>query len=142
MTFKTLALAAATASLFAVPAVAHHSFAMFDNTKTMTLAGTVKEYEWINPHVWVHITVPDQAGKPVDWSFEAGSTGQVAATGWKADTIKPGDKIEMTFHPMRDGSHGGQVLAIKLASGQSLCQGGYCRRQQQGGGAPAAGGAD
>ena len=130
MKFRAVGLAGIAVALFAVPALAHHSFAMFDARKTDTLAGTVKEYEWINPHVWIHLTAPDKDGKPVTWSFEAGSTGQLMASGWKADTLKVGDKIEMTFHPLRDGSYGGQVLSTKLPSGQTLCQGAACRRQQ------------
>ena len=129
MTLRAVGLAGIAVALFAVPALAHHSFAMFDARKTDTLAGTVKEYEWINPHVWVHLTAPDKEGKPVTWSFEAGSTGQLMSTGWKADTLKPGDRIEMTYHPLKDGSYGGQVLSAKLPNGQTLCQGGACRRQ-------------
>ena len=128
MKIKAVGLAALALGLFAVPALAHHSFAMFDARKTSTLAGTVKEFEWINPHVWVHMTAPDKDGKPVTWSFEAGSTGQLVASGWKADTLKAGDKIEMTFHPLKDGSHGGQLLSTKLPNGQSICQGAACRR--------------
>ncbi len=124
MNLKTLGLAGLAASLFALPALAHHSFAMFDHDKPTTLSGTVKEFEWINPHSWVHMMATDPAtGKVVQYSFEAGSTGQVAAKGWKIDSLKPGDKISMYYFPLKDGSHGGQVLAVTLADGTKLTQG-------------------
>ena len=120
----TIGVAGIALSLFAVPALAHHSFAMFDHDKTVTLAGTLKEYEWLNPHSWVHVMVTDPAtGKIVPYSFEAGSTSQVAARGWKIDSMKPGDKVSVTFHPLKDGSHGGQVLAVTLPDGTKLTQG-------------------
>jgi hypothetical protein len=124
MNLKVLGLAGVAASLFAIPALAHHSFAMFDHDKTVTLNGTVKEFEWINPHSWVHLMAADPAtGKVVEYSFEAGSTGQISARGWKMDSIKPGDKIAVEFHPLKDGSHGGQVLSVILANGTKLSQG-------------------
>ena len=124
MNLKVLGLAGIAASLFAIPAVAHHSFAMFDHDKTVTLNGTVKEMEWINPHVWLHIMAQDPGtGKMVQYSFEAGSTGQVTARGWKIDSMKPGDKVAVGFHPLKDGSHGGQVLSVTLPDGTKLTQG-------------------
>jgi hypothetical protein len=106
------ALAAAT-----LPAAAHHSFAMFDNAKTVTLDGTVKEFEWVNPHSWIHIMVVDAQGKPEEWAFEMGSPGQLTTQGWKKDTVKVGDKVSISFHPMKDGSHGGSQQGVKLANG-------------------------
>src|SRR5437870_4441591 len=94
----------AVAVAAAAPASAHHSFAMFDRTKADTLDGTVKEYEWTNPHVWIHITTPDQQGTPRQWSFEMQSVQQDAAAGWRADTVRPGDKITIEYHPLKDGS--------------------------------------
>jgi hypothetical protein len=136
MASKALVLGTVAAALFAAPALAHHSFAMFDARTTSSVVGTVKDYEWINPHVWVHLVVPDaKTGKPVTWSFEAGSTGQLMSTGWKGDTLKAGDKITLNFHPLKDGSYGGQLLTIVLPDGKSLCQGGACRAS---GGAAAA----
>src|SRR2546422_3665066 len=87
--FIAIALAA-----FAVQAQAHHSFAMFDHEKTISVSGTLKEFEWTNPHCWLHVAAPDAStGRTVDWAFEMGSVGQVAAQGWKADSVKVGDKI-------------------------------------------------
>jgi hypothetical protein len=127
MRIKGFVLAGVAAALLAGPVEAHHSFAMFDANKTTTVSGTVKEFEWLNPHTWVHVVAANPSGKPVTWSFEAGSTGQLATSGWKADTLKEGDKISLAFHPLKDGSYGGQLLSVTLADGKVLCQGAACR---------------
>ena len=104
------------------PVMAHHSFAMFDlNPKNVvTMTGTVKELEWINPHAWIHIMVKNKAGVAEEWSFEMGSVGQLTNKGWKKDIVKPGDVITITAHPLRDGSHGGNQITVKLADGTLL----------------------
>ncbi len=114
----TLALIALTSAV--LPAAAHHSFAMFDNAKTTTLDGTVKEFEWVNPHSWIHIVVINAQGKPEEWAFEMGSPGQLTTQGWKKDTVKVGDKVSISFHPMKDGSHGGSQTGVKLPSGVTM----------------------
>src|SRR5579864_3260441 len=120
-----------TASLLpaaALPALAHHSFAMFDNGKSQTISGDVKEFEWINPHSWLHVETVNGAGKPEEWAFEMGGPGQLSQRGWSRDSVKVGDKIEVTFHPMKDGSHGGSEMSVKLPNGTVLGgQGGFGR---------------
>jgi Family of unknown function (DUF6152) len=118
MTFRALVLAGAAIAVSA-PAWAHHSFAMFDRDKNVTLSGTVKEFEWTNPHVWIHVTVEDQ-GKPLVWSFEMQSIQTNAGLGWRPDSVKPGDKVSVDFHPLKDGSRGGQLVAAVLADGKRL----------------------
>jgi hypothetical protein len=117
--FKALVLAGA-ALLVAAPAFAHHSFAMFNREKADNITGTVKEYEWTNPHVWIHISVPDDKGVAREWSFEMQSVQQDAAAGWRADSVKPGDKVSIEYHPLKDGSRGGQLMSATLADGQHL----------------------
>jgi len=119
MKLKILVLAAASLSL-AAPAFAHHSFAMFNREKADNITGTVKEYEWTNPHVWIHISVPDEQGVAREWSFEMQSVQQDAAAGWRADSVKPGDKVSVTFHPMKDGTRGGQFMEATLPGGKSV----------------------
>jgi hypothetical protein len=122
MSLKIAALATIAAAL-ALEAQAHHSFAMFDQEKIISVSGTLKELEYTNPHCWLHINVVDPAtGKTQEWAFEMGSVGQIAAQGWKADTVKPGDKITVDAHPMKDGSRGGQYQAAKLSDGRSFKQ--------------------
>ena len=122
MTFKTASLAAIALSAFMAPAMAHHSFAMFDATKTITLQGTVKEFEWTNPHAWMRIVVADAStGQPVDWAFEMGSPGQLGSRfGMKPDSVRPGDKVTIRAHPMKDGTYGGQYLSATLADGHTF----------------------
>jgi hypothetical protein len=120
---QALAFAASAFCCLAVPALAHHSFAMFDHEKSTMISGTVKEFEWANPHCWIHIVAVDEkSGRLADWSFEMGSVAQIAAQGWKRDSVKPGDKITITMHPLKDGSRGGQYLNATLADGHSFQQ--------------------
>jgi Family of unknown function (DUF6152) len=123
MNLKVFGFAAIAAAAFAFQAQAHHSFAMFDAEKTIAVSGTVKEFEWTNPHSWIHLTAVDPStGRNVEWSFEMGSVSQIAAQGWKADTIKPGDKITVSGHPLKDGSRGGQYRSATLADGRVINQ--------------------
>jgi hypothetical protein len=123
MNLKIVACAAVVVAAFAVQVQAHHSFAMFDQEKMITVEGTLKEFEWTNPHCWLHVNVVDPAtGKASEWAFEMGSIGQIAAQGWKADSVKAGDKITVNAHPMKDGSRGGQYQAARLADGRSFKQ--------------------
>jgi hypothetical protein len=108
------------------PALAHHSFAMFDRDKSVTMSGTVTEFEWTNPHVWIHMSVPASDGKPVVWSFEMQAIQADMAGGWRSDSVKPGDKVSIEFHPLKDGSRGGQLVSAVLANGNKL--GGPVRR--------------
>ena len=113
--------AAAMLTCVAAPAVAHHSFAMFDPEKTVTLKGTVKDFEWQNPHVWLEMNVMDQAtGKVVKYSLEMGSVARSTYDGWKKDTVRPGDAITATMHPLKDGSRGGMYLSVETPSGQKF----------------------
>ena len=123
MTLKIAVCSAVMVGVLAIPIQAHHSFAMFDQEKTITVDGTLKEFEWTNPHCWLHLNVVDRAtGKTSEWAFEMGSIGQIAAQGWKADTIKIGDKIMVDAHPMKDGSRGGQYQGARLSDGRSFKQ--------------------
>ena len=106
------------AAMLAAPAAAHHSFAMFDSSKAISMTGTVKEYEWTNPHVWIHIMAADGQNAPREWSFEMQSVQQDSAAGWRPDSVKPGDKVTIEFHPLKDGSRGGQLMSATLANGQ------------------------
>ncbi len=121
MKFSVIATAAVVSSCLAMPVLAHHSFSMFDHEKTITMNGVIKEFEWTNPHAWLHImAVDEKSGKPVEWSFEMGGVGQIAQQGWKPDSVKPGDKISVQMHPLKDGSHGGQYISASLADGRAF----------------------
>jgi hypothetical protein len=92
----------------AVPALAHHSFAMFDFSKTVTVKGTVTEFRWTNPHVALLVQFdPKPGAAPEVWSMELTSPGNLTRGGWSRHSFKPGDRIELQFNPLRDGKHGG-----------------------------------
>jgi uncharacterized protein DUF6152 len=92
----------------AVPALAHHSFAMFDFSKTVTVKGTVTEFRWTNPHVALLVQFdPKPGAAPEVWSMELTSPGNLTRGGWTRHSFKPGDRIELQFNPLRDGKHGG-----------------------------------
>jgi len=103
------------AFLGAWPAYAHHSFAMFDQTKTVTVVGTVKEFHWVNPHVslWVY-TAPKAGATPELWTIELTSPGNLTRAGWTRHSVSPGDKVSVTIAPLRDGTHGGGFKALTL----------------------------
>jgi hypothetical protein len=117
-----LAAAAAAAAAVAPPAFAHHSFALYDRTKTLTLTGTVKTFQWTNPHVVVWLIVqPDGGGAAEEWGIETTSPGVLTRSGWTRNSIKPGDRVAVEFNPLRDGSHGGGLNSVTLLdTGQKL----------------------
>ena len=123
MKWRIAVIAVLAIAASSLPLEAHHSFSMFDHEKKITVSGTLKEFEWTNPHCWLHIAAPDPAtGKIVEWAFEMGSIGQIAQQGWKIDSVKAGDKVTVEAYPLKDGSHGGQYLAAKLEDGRSFKQ--------------------
>ncbi len=123
---RNLVFGLVVASIFAGPAAAHHSFAIFDQSKVNYLAGTVKQFEMVNPHAWLHLVIADDKGQTATWSFEGGSTAQLASLGWTPQSFKPGDKVQIGFRPMKDGSRGGQLMNVKTAAGQKLCSNRGC----------------
>ncbi len=121
MNFKALSLIAVAATVFTVPAFAHHSFAMFDAEKTITVQGTVKEFEWTNPHSWLRVTVNDaKTGKPALWALELSSPARLTTMGMHANSVRPGDSVSVTFHPMKDGTRGGQFIQATLPGGKAI----------------------
>jgi hypothetical protein len=106
----------------AVPALAHHSFAMFDFSNTVTFKGTVKEFRWTNPHVILLAAATPKPGEAEQvWSMELTSPGNLTRLGWSRRSFKSGDRIELEFNPLRDGKHGGAFKkATLLDTGQVL----------------------
>jgi hypothetical protein len=102
------------------PAVAHHSFAMYDSAKQVTLAGVVKEFQWTNPHVWIQIMVPNTSGVQEEWGVECTSVNFMTRRGFSRRTLKPGDAISVTISPLKDGSHGGSFRNINNLNGAPL----------------------
>src|ERR1700680_429727 len=110
------------AGLFAVlsaPALAHHSVAMFDMTKNMTIQGTVKEFQFTNPHSWLQVMVTGADGMTVQWDFEAQGPSSLLRVGIKAKTFMPGDKVTVVVHPMKDGRSAGALITVTAADGHA-----------------------
>ena len=120
MNTKMLSLAIVMTAAVAAPAFAHHSFAMFDADKLITMKGTVKELEWTNPHSWLRIMIVDQSGKTVQWGLEMGPPARQIQRGWQPDSLKPGDPVTVDIHPLRDGSRGGQLVSAVLPNGKRV----------------------
>jgi hypothetical protein len=109
--------------LGAMPGVAHHSFAMFDSTKTTTLIGTVTDFQWTNPHSYIELDVPGEAGAVKHWSVEMGSPSILQPGGWKHNTLKAGDKVTVMMNPLKNGDPGGLLVQANLPDGRKLGNG-------------------
>ncbi len=108
--------------LIALPlaALAHHSGAMFDSTKSVTISGTITEFNWMNPHSSFKVEVAGADGKPEIWAIEMNAPANLIPLGWKRSTLKPGDKVTVTVRPLRDGKPGGSYMSVKLADGRVM----------------------
>ena len=120
MKFLKGGIALAVLLAFAGTAWAHHSGAMFDRDKTVELVGTVVSFGWTNPHSWIEIEVPNSSGGTDKWGVECNSPNNMARSGWRSTTLKPGDQVTISVHPLRDGSKGGRFISVKLADGTVL----------------------
>jgi len=107
-------------AMLAVPVGAHHSFAMFDQTKTVTLKGKVTEFQWTNPHAWIEMEVPNARGAGDRWSIELNSPNNLTRQGWRRSTLKPGDAVTITISPLRNGKKGGLFNTVTLPDGKML----------------------
>jgi hypothetical protein len=108
--------------LAATSTLAHHSNSAFDPEKVVVLSGTVTQWHWVNPHVWIFLSVDDGKGGKVEWQIEGRPPGILARSGWSKNTFKPGDKITVDFSPARDGSRTGLTTRVTLADGTVLSQ--------------------
>ncbi len=121
---KTMRIATMTLGLagMAFGAMAHHSFAMFDQTQRVTLKGKVTEFQWTNPHAFIHIAVPAADGKPEVWEIELNSPNNLKRQGWKSTSVKTGDDVTLITAPLRNlNDHkGGLFISVTLADGTVL----------------------
>ena len=118
---KALTAAAILAGLAAAaPALANHSFAMFDQSKRISVSGTVKDFQYTNPHSWVIVTATGADGKQTEWGFESEGPSTLLRAGIKRSSLNAGDKITATAFPMRDGRPAGSLISITKADGTVL----------------------
>lgn len=121
MRFASAAIAAALLlPAVSMPVLAHHSFAMFDRTKVVTVSGKVREFQWANPHAYIQLTSTDDAGKEIEWSLEMGSPMYLYARGWRPRTLRPGSEVTVRLNPLHSGAPGGVVLDVSGPDGQPI----------------------
>ncbi len=120
MKFRAFGLASVAVAIGAAPALAHHSFAMFDGEAKVTLEGTVKAFQWIYPHSWILLMVRKSDGQLEQWPIEMGSPGGLAREGWQPKTLTPGMSVTAVIHPLKDGTPGGQYLSVTFPDGRTL----------------------
>ena len=113
----------AAAALASTGALAHHSFAAFDLTKTVVIEGVLTDVKFTNPHSWFEVNVVDASGKSTLWAIEGLSPQQLIGKGLKRSSMKVGDRVSLTANPLRDGSIGGSLVSVKLADGTVLLGG-------------------
>ena len=89
---------------------AHHSPAMFDFSKQLSLTGTVRLFQWTNPHSYIQLVVKTDDGAEQEWSLEMGANVYLYNLGWRPSTVKPGDTLTVTVVPLRNGKQGGGLL--------------------------------
>ena len=109
-------------ALAAPPASAHHSPVMFDQSKSLSLDGTVRQFQWTNPHCYIQLVV-DDGGQQVEWNMEMGAPVYLANRGWRPSILKPGDRITVTANPLRSGANGGLVLSVAGSDGKPIGRG-------------------
>jgi hypothetical protein len=112
--------AAAAGLLLAVPAYAHHSAAMFDATKTVTITGAVMEYKWANPHAMIAVLATDGKGAQTIWNVECSTPNILVRKGWSGTSFQVGDKVTILAHPMRDGGQAGLLMTVSTPNGATL----------------------
>lgn len=113
-------LMAAVVLAASIPALAHHSGAGVDRTRTVTITGIVKDFRWTNPHSWIDLEVADDKGVASVWSIEMNPPPFLVRAGWKSTTLKAGDKVSVTLNPIRTGEPGGIFVSVTLADGRVL----------------------
>lgn len=113
-------LAAAALTLLPVALPAHHSPSMFEHGRELTLSGTVREFQWSNPHSYIQLVVTDDAGGRQEWSLEMGASIYLYNLGWRPSTVKSGDRITATVVPLRNGEPGGLLVDAKTPDGQTI----------------------
>jgi Family of unknown function (DUF6152) len=114
----------AVAGLFVstLPAIAHHSGAGFNNDKVIEVTGTIKEFQFTNPHSWIQIVVEDAVAQKVEWSLEWGSPNALGRQGIRPSTFPPGAKVTARLHPMLNGAPAGGFVGAKFADGHTIGQ--------------------
>jgi len=119
---RALLFTLTVSALSASTAYAHHSFAMFEMSKVVTLTGTIKEVQWTNPHIWIQVLVPtaEGGGATEEWSVEGGPPTQLTKNGLTSTTLHEGEKVVIKAHPLKNGKKGGSLMGISSPDGEPI----------------------
>lgn len=120
MRFQFAGAVAIATALAAGAAQAHHSFAMFDLNREVTVSGTVRQFQWTNPHAYIQVLAKDEQGRDVEWSMEMGAPMYLYARGWRPTSLKAGMQVKVTLNPLRNGRPGGVVRDVTTADGKPI----------------------
>jgi hypothetical protein len=110
----------AAAALAASPVLGHHSPVMFDQTQKVTLTGTVREFQWTNPHSYIQLVVKNDRGQDEEWSLEMAAPTYLYNRGWRPSSVKAGDTLTVTIAPLRKGGKGGLLLQAATTDGKPI----------------------
>lgn len=108
------------AVLYPRPAHSHHSNVAYEVTKVVTIVGVVRDFEWVNPHTWLHLVVVDEKGGMVEWAVEGRAPGILLRAGWTRASLKPGETVTVDMSPAKDGSKVGIIARVTKADGTIL----------------------
>ena len=114
------ALAIAASFAITVPLSAHHSNAGFNSDKVIEISGTIKEFQFTNPHTWIQVIVEDDKGAKTEWSVEWGSPNSLGRQGIRPSTFPAGAKVTMRLRPMLNGAPAGGFVGAKFADGKTV----------------------
>jgi Family of unknown function (DUF6152) len=110
-------LGCAIACVLSTRVLAHHSFAVYDHTRTLTLRGTVTKFQWTNPHAFIELDVKQSDGSVKHYSIELTSINMMQRVGWRSNMIKAGDQVTAVVAPLLTGDPVGLGLEVTLADG-------------------------
>ena len=123
MTMRMAKFALLAAVLAPLPSAAHHSYSMFDMNKTVAMQATIVRFKWQNPHAFIELDAAARGGAE-RWAIEMNSPNNLAQEGWKRTSLKPGDRVTIWVHPLRNGARGGSYVGVRLPNGSTLGQAG------------------
>ena len=123
MTMRMAKFALAATALAPLPSAAHHSYSMFDMNKTVAMQATIVRFKWQNPHAFIELDAAARGGTE-RWEIEMNSPNNLAQEGWKRTSLKPGDRVTIWVHPLRNGARGGSYVGVRLPNGSTLGQAG------------------
>jgi hypothetical protein len=115
---RTIGLGAALALILAGNSWAHHSHAFYEPDQEITLEGTVREFQWVNPHSWLYLVVTNENGESEEWTLEARAPFRLAEQGWEPEAIKAGDAVTVIVKPLRGGARGGLLGTVRMSDGR------------------------